>query len=59
MVIKVGITGSIGMGKSTVSSIFRNNNIKVWDADFEVHNLYRVKKKEKKGINLLFQFIQS
>ena len=41
MVIKVGITGSIGMGKSTVSSIFRNNNIKVWDADFEVHNLYK------------------
>ena len=48
MVIKVGITGSIGMGKSTVSSIFRNNNIKVWDADFEVHNLY---KKGKEGYN--------
>ena len=48
MVIKVGITGSIGMGKSTVSSIFKNNNIKVWDADFEVHNLY---KKGKEGYN--------
>ena len=36
------------MGKSTVSSIFRNNNIKVWDADFEVHNLYR---KGKDGYN--------
>ena len=36
------------MGKSTVSSIFRNNNIKVWDADFEVHNLY---KKGKEGYN--------
>ena len=50
MVIKVGITGSIGMGKSTVSSIFRNNDIKVWDADFEVHNLY---KKGKEGYNFI------
>ena len=39
------------MGKSTVSSIFRNNNIKVWDADFEVHTLY---KKGKEGIIYYF-----
>ena len=48
MAIKLGITGSIGMGKTTVSSIFRNNNIKVWDADFEVQTLY---KKGKEGYN--------
>ena len=38
------------MGKSTVSSIFRNNNIKVWDADFEVHNLYKKGKEGYKSI---------
>ena len=48
MAIKIGITGSIGMGKSTVSSIFKNNKIKVWDADFEVQTLY---KKGKEGYN--------
>ena len=48
MAIKIGITGSIGMGKSTVSSIFKNNYIKVWDADFEVQTFYR---KGKKGYN--------
>ena len=36
------------MGKSTVSSIFRKNNFKVWDADFEVHTLY---KKGNEGYN--------
>ena len=36
------------MGKSTVSSIFKNNKIKVWDADFEVQTLY---KKGKEGYN--------
>lgn len=31
--IKVGLTGGIGSGKSTVSTIFKNNKFKIIDAD--------------------------
>jgi len=33
----IGLTGSIGMGKSFVANIFRENNIEVFDADAEIH----------------------
>lgn len=32
-VIKVGLTGGIGSGKSTISTILKNNNFKIIDAD--------------------------
>ena len=52
--ITIGLTGSIGMGKTETSKIFSSYGIPVYDADKAVHNLYGPNKKGSLAIKNIF-----
>ena len=52
--IKIGLTGSIGMGKSETAKIFKSLGFPVYDADKSVHKLYRKGQKGAEAIKKVF-----
>ena len=51
--IKVGITGSIASGKSTVAKILSSKKYPIFDADHEVKKIYKKKSFKKKIYKIL------
>jgi len=54
--IKIGLTGSVGMGKTTTAKVFEKFGCDVWDADKTVHKLYSKGGKAVVEVAKLFPF---
>ena len=53
--VRVGIIGSIGSGKSFVANIFKELNFNIFSADDEVNNIYKKNKNINKKISKFFK----
>ena len=52
--IKIGLTGSMGMGKTTTGKVFEKFGCAIWDADIATHKLYSKGGKAVSAIAKLF-----
>lgn len=53
--VRVGIIGSVGSGKSFVANIFKELNFNIFSADNEVNNIYKKNKSLNKKISRFFK----
>jgi dephospho-CoA kinase len=59
MTYRLGMTGSIGMGKSTTAAMFAAEGVPVWDADVAVHALYAADGKATNHVLAMFPDVRA